>query len=100
MRQFELQANEIHRIGLAVRSRGGARGTRNRVRVAFGLPQAWIGRLVFRAQRNTLAMEARGYAGEPVVFRRQAWRSRDVLCVSTTVAAALFALWLRWRGGT
>lgn len=98
IRQLEVQATEIHRIGLAMRARGAARG--NRIRTAFGLPQAWMGRLLFRAQRSTLAMEARGYAGEPVAFRRHPWTVKDLLSVSATLGWVLVASWLRWRGGS
>lgn len=94
--QADLQVKEVERIGLAMRARGATRGTRNRLRVAFGMPKVWLGRLLFRAQRNARAMEARGYAGQPLAFHTYRWRAWDLVSLVGAIAWCVVALWLRW----
>jgi energy-coupling factor transporter transmembrane protein EcfT len=96
--QVESQGAEVRRIGLALQARGATSSVRNRLRVGFGLPRIWLGRLAFRAQRSAMAMEARGFTGEPMAFVRQEWRAADIVCLLGAMAWSAGAAWLRWRG--
>jgi hypothetical protein len=98
--QTELQAREVRRIGLAMRARGVHRGFGNRLRVSLGMPQVWLGRLLFRAQRHERAMVARGFTGAPIAFDPYPWCAWDFSSVAGAVAWSVITFVVRWGGGS
>jgi len=91
--QTDLLVQEAARIMLALRGRGATHGLGNRLRVVLGLPRVWLPRLVFKAERVALAMEARGYPTRPLSLVTHHRRTRDGVALVAAVAwAALAAL--------
>ena len=92
-------AGETQRIAQAMAVRGATERRSSSWRVLRALPQAWLPRVVERAERVGLAMELRGYCEANTTFvAEQPWSAPDLVALVLGAAAVALALATRWTG--
>jgi cobalt/nickel transport system permease protein len=93
--------DEIERLQRAARSRNARGGSAGWRRVLVGTTAAVLGRAFARAERNHLAMVARGYDGDLRSLRTWAWTPRVVVALAAVIGLVVAAsLAAHLRGGT
>jgi energy-coupling factor transporter transmembrane protein EcfT len=92
-------AGETQRIAQAMAVRGATGSRAPSWRVLRALPQAWLPRVVERAERVGLAMELRGYCEASTTFvAPRAWSRGDAIALGLGGVAVVLSVATRWAG--
>jgi hypothetical protein len=93
------QAGELRRETLrimrSIAVRGGTSGVRVGARLAMSLPQVWLPRLLFKADRVAAGMDLRGYTTAPHNLPAGPWSVPDGLVVVASVIVLGVAVFLQ-----
>ena len=99
LHQTGVLGRETRAIHRAVMVRGGVHGIRGILTLGRAVPETWLPRVAFRAERVAQAMTVRGYGdrlSEPAAI---GWSSINTGVLVCSVLLSALAVWLSHRGG-
>lgn len=97
--QTGVLGRETRAIHRAVAVRGGVHGIKGILAVGRAVPETWLPRVAFRAERVARAMIVRGYGdrlSEPAAI---GWSRINTGVLVCSVLLSALAVWLSYRGG-